>query len=555
MLLLSITGVLLAVVLARRLRGRDGAALSPDHSAGGAEGWLARALASRWIVAAIGAVTIAALWWCWGVWNPLPVVQDELAYVLQSQIFAGGRWAAPSPPLPEFFTQAHVLVVPAVAAKYPPGHAIMLAPGAAAGFVALVPLVLAGLSGALLFVVARRVANGAVALLSWVVWLSSPMVQRFMPGFYSESTTTACWLGGWLALLEWRETRQRRWLVVLAVIVGVGAITRPLTMLVYAIPVGGVVLHDVARRRAWSDLAVAAAAGCAMLAILPLWSAATTGDWTRSPVGLYTQQYMPWDVPGFGFDATPPARALPPDLAALGQLFRPMHEAHTAARLPAILQLRTEILAHGMWRSYIVLMPLTVIGLLALTPASMIAAGTSLLLLLAYLGYAFSPAWTLYYLEMAPVLAYFTAAGVAVLASSVRRFPGWREARWRSPALASAIVAGTALLAIPGMRGAIYARQLHRAEIAYRQEFARALAGLPRYPAVLFVRYGPQHNPHTSLVRNEPDLPHAPVWVVHDRGPAENARLLALAPHRVPYLLDEARNGIFPYVASGGTAP
>jgi hypothetical protein len=539
-LLLSIVGVLLVVGLGLRLRGAD-ESLTPGAT-------LAGALASRWIVVAVGIATVAGLWWCWGVWHPLPVVQDEIAYVLQARILAAGRWAAPSPPLPAFFEQAHVLVEPAVAAKYPPGHAMLLSLGALAGFVPLVPLALAGLSGALLFVLARRVATGAVALLAWVIWMSSPMVQRFMAGFYSESTTTACWLGGWLALLEWRDTGRRRWLVALALIIGLGAITRPLTMLVYAVPVGAVVGHDVVRRRAWRDLAAAMAAGCLVLAILPLWSAGTTGDPTRSPVGLYTQQYMPWDVPGFGFDSTPPARPLPPDLATLGQLFRPLHEMHTPAALPGILHLRTEIFLHGMWRSYVVLMPLTVIGLLALAPASMLAAGTVVLLLLGYLGYAFSPAWTLYYLEAAPVLAYFTAAGVAVIASTARRAPGWRHGRWRSPALAGAIVAGTALLAIPGLRGAMYARYMHRAEIAYRQEFARALAGLPKTPAVLFVRYGPEHNPHTSLVRNEPDLPAAPVWVVHDRGAEENARLLALAPGRAPYLFDEARNGIFPYV-------
>jgi hypothetical protein len=44
---------------------------------------------------------------------------------------------------------------------------------------------------------------------------------------------------------------------------------------------------------------------------------------------------------------------------------------------------------------------------------------------------------------------------------------------------------------------------------------------------------------------NEPDLAGARIWVVHDRGP-DNARLLALAPDRVPYLYDEQSEKLVP---------
>ena len=36
-----------------------------------------------------------AIWFAWGAWQPLPVIQDEYSYVLQSQIFARGEWTAP----------------------------------------------------------------------------------------------------------------------------------------------------------------------------------------------------------------------------------------------------------------------------------------------------------------------------------------------------------------------------------------------------------------------------------------------------------------------------
>jgi hypothetical protein len=56
--------------------------------------------------------------------------------------------------------------------------------------------------------------------------------------------------------------------------------------------------------------------------------------------------------------------------------------------------------------------------------------------------------------------------------------------------------------------------------------------------AIVFVHYADKHPDGLSLVRNVPDLERAPVWTVYDRG-EDNARLLALAPDRVPYLFDE----------------
>lgn len=240
MLLASLIGLLVIAGFAWRTRAAAG-----TPAASGILRQAVHQTESRWIVVAVGVATVAIVWWTWGWLRPLPVVHDEFAYVLQAQIFASGRWTAPSPPMPEFFEQAHVLLVPRLAAKYPPGHSMLLAIGAVVGFLPLIPLLLAGVTGALLFVAARRVSTGAVALLTWIIWLSSPMVQRFAPGFYSESTTAACWLGGWLALMEWRAGRGGRWLIVLALLIGLGAITRPLTMLVYAIPVGVVVRKSV----------------------------------------------------------------------------------------------------------------------------------------------------------------------------------------------------------------------------------------------------------------------------------------------------------------------
>ena len=78
-----------------------------------------------------------------------------------------------------------------------------------------------------------------------------------------------------------------------------------------------------------------------------------------------------------------------------------------------------------------------------------------------------------------------------------------------------------------------------RVNTADRERFEAQVAQLPAERAIVFVRYGPRHSPHRSLVVNRADWPTAKAWIVYDRG-AENARLLALAPTRRGYLYDQA---------------
>jgi hypothetical protein len=69
-------------------------------------------LSSRYTPAVVGLAWAALAWFTWGSLHPMPLDHDEVAYLLQSQIFASGRWAAS---LSDFFGQAHVLVPPVLA--------------------------------------------------------------------------------------------------------------------------------------------------------------------------------------------------------------------------------------------------------------------------------------------------------------------------------------------------------------------------------------------------------------------------------------------------------
>src|SRR5262245_52703768 len=231
------------------------------------ESWL-----KKWGPLAAGLISAVLVWWTWGEWHPLPVVHDEGSYVLQAEIFARFRWTVPTPAVPEFYEQPHVLLVPAVASKYPPGHALLLALGALLHLDPLMPLLLTAATAALLMIVTTRVTNAWVGLLAWLVWLTTPIVLRFQPGYFSEATTAALMLASWWCLLEWRETRRSRWLLLLALACGWGAITRPLTQLALTVPIAWVVIWDVAharKLRPWLDLGLAVLVGLVPLLLLP----------------------------------------------------------------------------------------------------------------------------------------------------------------------------------------------------------------------------------------------------------------------------------------------
>ncbi len=503
-------------------------------------------LESGWAPVCAGVLTALSIWWLWGSLNAVPVVHDESAYLLQARIFASGRWTAPGRPLPEFFEQTHVLVTPVLASKYPPFHSLVLVPGVWLGLPGLVPVLTYGLSGGLVFLLSRRVAGSRIALLAWLIWLTAPGALECRASYLSQSTSTALWLLAWWALLQWRDTARPGYLLALAAIAGCEFLARPLTMLALMIPTGIVVLRIATARRAWRDLAMATAVGALLLCVVPLWSWKTIGDWRTTPYRQYSRVYYPYQWAGLSFDETPPLRPFPPEMAAFDRQFRRIQHEHRPSALPEILWNRLIVIGRDMWgggRRY--LLVFAILGMVGASPELIFGAVSWSVLVLAYLDFAHSPAWTAYYMEGQAVLAFATALGlwgvVAGLTGRIPRgsalsglFSGW--------AFAALVSVGVALPSVPHLW---LTRSAIREKLAYHAHFREVLDGISGTKTVVFVRYAPDHNPHRELISNEPDLESAPAWIVYDRGP-RNRELLRLAPERVPYLYDDSRHLLLP---------
>lgn len=518
-----IIALLVAALLALVLRGR--AVRTPS-------------LDQPWLPAAVGIAWAIVAWYAWGSLHPIPLFHDEAAYLLQAELFASGRWAAPAPPIPEFFTQAHVLVAPVLASKYPPGHSLLLALGELVGLPVLVVVALNAVRIGLVFALARRFAGAGVALLTVAFLAMSPGQSRFSASYYSQLTTGALLLVAWYALVRWREQRDVRWLLGVAVAIGWCAITRPWSAIAFAIPIGVVVLRDAWRGRLWRQLAMAVVAGTLVLAILPVWSHQTTGDWRHTPLELYARDYMPFDFPHFGVVHASPRLVPSPDVAAVNASLLKVEAAHTWSHAGRDALERLGWYARDLWpASALLLGALFVLGLTALPRAAWLAAATLAVQFIAYLAHPTWPQWTVYYFEVTPVALFVAATGASAALQLIAGQRAWRTVPAHGVALAAALAAVVLLLpsialTASGMREALGIAMEPKAR------FDAQVALLPPQPAIVFVRYGPRHSPHDSFVVNRADWKTAPVWVVLDRG-LDDARLAALAPDRQPYVYDQ----------------
>jgi hypothetical protein len=404
---------------------------------------------------------------------------------------------------------------------------------------------LTGLTAGLLFALARRITNPWVALLAWLVWTTTNDNLRWRATYYSEVTTGAMVLLAWWSVLHWRLSHRRGWIVLLAVAVGWGAITRPLTMMAFTLPLVAVTLPSLIRTRAWGDMSAALAVTVAILAVVPIWSRATIGRWSETPVAEYTRAYLPWDTMGFGMDPTSGTRVLPVDLERVADEFRQTHEAHTLASLPGQLWARAKMVAGGTWHNQRVgLLPFVALGIITMPLAVAFAFGSGLLLLIAYALYAHPPDWTVYYLEFLPVLALVTALGLWRAITFIQdRFGPAGSARLEHAVAATGLFVVLSLKSIGSDMRLVgpYLKQLG----TLQHQFKDALTLLPTERSIVFVRYEPNYVGHFSLVENVPDLDRARTWVVYDRG-VENEALLRLAPDRTPYLFDQARHSLVP---------
>ncbi|HYN08019.1 MAG TPA: glycosyltransferase family 39 protein [Vicinamibacterales bacterium] len=493
-------------------------------------GWLVRAfglelptsiervLSGRVVPVVAGIISGAIVLFVWRSANEPGTSHDEQAYLLQAEILARGHWTGEPPPMPEFFEQPHVLVEPRLAAKYPPGNSLALIPGIWAGWPGLVPIIMSGVAGALIFTVVRQLTNSSVALLTWVLWSTSTTSLYWRATYYSQNTTAVLWLVAILGLMRWGSSRRWLPLAVVGCSFGFMYLTRPLTAFALGLPAGVLIVMMAWKRNLWQQVLVTVAVVIPILAFELLWRHETMGDWRTHPYQEYSRQYLPFDRPGFGVDLTPAAKPRGPALQWIEERFSAEHARHQLSSLPAILAGRVIVLIRALaegWRIILVLG--AAVGVVLLRGPGWFGVISAAALVLGYLAYAHAAWWNVYYTEIFAVFFFIAALGLISLARIGLKLD--------EPTLKVTTI--VALMVLTPWLASDVVRARRRADDRgdFHRRAREAVAAVAGTPSVVFVSYPPRHAYFRSLVVNSPDYRTARVWLVYDRG-GENERLL-----------------------------
>jgi hypothetical protein len=262
--------------------------------------WFALFLAA---LAVLAAYLVTAL-----VFENMPHIEDEIAYVWQAEAIAGGKLTLPTPP------EKHSFLVPFVVdyegrrfGKYPLGWPIVLAGGVLLGVRSWVNPLLAGLSVWFTYRLGKRLFGGIVGILAAVLTLSSPFflmnsgsLLSHPLGLVLSAVFALSWLDAWHPKDESTSPAWHPWIPTLAAALSLGLLilTRPLTAVAVCLPF---IPHGVylLLRRSWRDrlrLLIFALVVLMLGGLLFLWQYALTGDPLLNPYTLWWE----YDKIGFG---------------------------------------------------------------------------------------------------------------------------------------------------------------------------------------------------------------------------------------------------------------
>jgi 4-amino-4-deoxy-L-arabinose transferase-like glycosyltransferase len=259
------------------------------------------------ILAILGSLSSA--WVSHSVYEGLPHLEDEFAFLWQAEVMAEGRIKLPSP----FEARSHL--VPFVVdyegyrfGKYPPGWPAALSLGVRLGAPCVVNALLAGFSIWLIYRLGSKVAGEGAGLLAVVLSLTSPMFLMLSGSLLSHTLSlflTCAFALAWLELFPFKnvddgDKRIPAWVLVLILGMSLGllAITRPLTAVGVGLPfiALGIVRFIRGNRAERKQLVSIGFLSLLLVTLLPLWNVAMTGDPTLNPYTLWWE----YDRIGFG---------------------------------------------------------------------------------------------------------------------------------------------------------------------------------------------------------------------------------------------------------------
>lgn len=258
-------------------------------------GWIA-------LLLSIAAFTAAAMI-TRNVYDGLPHLEDEFAYIWQAETIARGDLAVSTPVCPKCFLVPFVVDHDGLRfGKYPPGWPAALSIGILLDVRPWVNPFLAALCVWLTFRLVKRILNEQAALLAAFLTVTSPFFLIHAGSLLSHTWSyflTLTFILGWLDLTR-PDGKLPTWLPVTTAGLSLGllTLTRPLTAAAVGFPffIHGIILLVKSSRQIRNNIISAGFITGALALIIPLWQYAVTGDPLLNPYTLWWS----YDRLGFG---------------------------------------------------------------------------------------------------------------------------------------------------------------------------------------------------------------------------------------------------------------
>jgi 4-amino-4-deoxy-L-arabinose transferase-like glycosyltransferase len=234
------------------------------------------------------------------LFDRMPHILDAVSYTFQAKTFAGGDLWVPAPPVEGAFpTPFTVQRDGRWYSQYPPGTGAVLAPGYLASVPWLVEPLLAAGAVLLIALAAWRQYDRSTAVLTLLLLAMSPFLLLVAGAYLSHVPALFFASVVLVAATRYAEAPSRRWMVLLALGLGLTFLTREIVAVFYGLSVALVGFGWGLHRRGRAAVADAVVGGLILVGALGLYlgyNAALTG----SPFVLPRLQFNPRDVYGFG---------------------------------------------------------------------------------------------------------------------------------------------------------------------------------------------------------------------------------------------------------------
>jgi 4-amino-4-deoxy-L-arabinose transferase-like glycosyltransferase len=259
------------------------------------------------LLLAVLAVLIS-YWVAENIYERVPHVEDEFAYLWQAQVFSRGQAYLASPPYWEQFIVPFVVDYEGLRfGKYPPGWPLVLSLGVLLGLTSWVNPLLAGLSLWFTFRLGQKIFDDRIAFLAAFLLITSPFFLINSGTLMSHPWSLMLGISftlAWLDLFVIASTPKASnsvpdWLktCVAGLSLGVLALTRPITAIGVGFPF---ILHGLMMLVKGNPHTRKKVIGIGILAggtasILFVWQYILTGDPLQNMYALW------WSYDGFGF--------------------------------------------------------------------------------------------------------------------------------------------------------------------------------------------------------------------------------------------------------------